>query len=253
MYDTRMIDVATVGSTMDASLGYTHTLKGDTFRDDSTVIVCPTRGMIHYQVVNAWNSLQPSKNNKRAFLFCTGHEVGRAYTDLVKYVLNHAQLSQFKYLMTLEDDNIPPADAHTRLLERISGSPYDAVSALYYSKEVGLPMAFGYPERFKEKFDLEFSARDVTDAVKNGDLMEVNGIAMGCTIYKMDLFRQIEPPWFVTVNELIETGDPNLPIAAVTRTQDLSFCERARWLGKRFAVDCSLRVGHIDVKTGKVY
>jgi hypothetical protein len=77
--------------------------------------------------------------------------------------------------------------------------------------------------------------------------MAVNGIAMGCALWRMDLFRQIPKPWFVTVADYLP--DRGL----VSFTQDLYFCEKAVRAGKRFAVDFRVRVGHMDVDTGEVY
>jgi hypothetical protein len=78
--------------------------------------------------------------------------------------------------------------------------------------------------------------------------MEVNGIAMGCALWRMELFRELAAPWFVTVNDVFpEKG------GAQCFTQDLYFCERARRAGKRFAVDFRVKVGHLDTETGVVY
>jgi hypothetical protein len=47
-------------------------LPGSTYRDNSTVIVIPTRGMIHHRVVAAWQGLIAPMNQKRAILFAAG-------------------------------------------------------------------------------------------------------------------------------------------------------------------------------------
>ncbi len=241
------------------SVGADDVLYGDTYRDCSTVMVCPTRGMIHMEVVNAWNALATPRNQKFSKLFCSGHEVGEAYNAFVRYILKHPSINKYKYLLTVEDDNVLPPQAHLRLLQSIEkDGGYDAVAALYYAKVPGgYPMAFGDPDRWEAEHD--FKPRDVREAVKTGSLMEVNGVAMGCTLYRMDLFREIAEPWFVTVNDFHvqwEQQDANVTgerLVMHGMTQDLNFCQRARLQGKRFAVDCGLRVGHLDVQTGKVY
>jgi hypothetical protein len=63
----------------------------------------------------------------------------------------------------------------------------------------------------------------------------------------MDLFRDIPPPWYVTVADVV----PGKGIQGFT--QDLYFSERAVRSGKRFAVDMRVRVGHLDINTGVVY
>ncbi len=224
------------------------TIPGSTYRDNSTVVVIPTRGMVSHRVVAAWQALMPPMNQKRAILFAAGHEVGKAYDALISQVLADPNLSKWKYLLTLEDDNLPPPDAHVRLLESIELG-FDAVSGIYFTKgELNMPMAYGDADAFRRTGQLEFRPRDVREALSRGQIMEVNGIAMGCALWRMDLLRQLEPPWFVTVSDYLpEKG------GAQAYTQDLWFCERARKAGKRFAVDFRVKVGHLDTETGVIY
>lgn len=224
------------------------TISGTTYKDCSTIIVAPTRGTINVKVVQAWQNLLPLMNQKRAFIFATGHEVGIAYNQLIENIIVNPELNKWKYILTLEDDNLPPPDALQRLIETIEESQYDAVSGIYFTKgDINMPMAYGTPERFRATGELEFIPRNVVEAVQNGHVMEVNGIAMGCALWKLDLFKEIKSPWFVTCNDIVpEKG-------AMCYTQDLYFCERARRLGKRFAVDFRVKVGHLDINTGLVY
>ena len=223
-------------------------ISGSTYKDNSTIILIPTRGTINYKVVQSWQNLIAPMNQKRAILFATGHEVGQAYNEMIKNILANPELSKWKYIMTLEDDNIQPADAHIRLLETIEWGKFDAVSGLYFTKgEYGMPMAYGDPAEYTRTGVLDFKPRDVREAIKNGNVMPVNGIAMGCSLYRMDLFREIQGPWFVTLNDVIPDKGP------ACFTQDLYFCERACKAGKRFAVDMRVKVGHLDVNTGIIY
>lgn len=221
---------------------------GSTYRDTSTIVIVPTRGMIHHRVVTAWQNLIAPMNQKRAFLFVSGDEVGKAYDRMIQHALDHEQLRSFRYVMTLEDDNLPPPDAHVRLLESIELGPFDGVSGLYWTKgDVNMPMAYGDPDEYARTGVIDFRPRDVRAALARGSVMPVNGIAMGCSLYRMDLFRQIKAPWFVTCADVIPDKGP------IGFTQDLYFCEQAVRAGKRFAVDMRVRVGHLDVNTGVVY
>jgi len=224
-------------------------IHGSSFRDCSTVIVIPTRGTIHWKVVQSWQALIAPMNQKRAIFFATGHEVGRAYNEMIQTILNDPNLSQWKYILTLEDDNIVPPDAHVRLLESIEKG-YDAVGGIYFTKgEIQMPMAYGNPEEFARTGILEFKPRNISECLASGGLMEVNGIAMGCSLYRTSLFREIPAPWFVTCADLV----PDKGIQVYT--QDLYFCERAKRATpvKRFAVDMRVRVGHLDINSGIVY
>jgi len=217
-------------------------LHGASFRDQSTIVIIPTRGTIPWQVVAAWQNLQYPMNQKRALFFAVGYEVGHAYNRMIESILKDPNLSKFKYVLTLEDDNIPTHDALIRLLETIE-TGFDAVGAIYFTKgEGGMPMAYGDPKEW-EQGEMTFAPRNVSEALQKGRVMEVCGIAMGCSLWRMELFRQIPPPWYVT---LCETD-------AGSMTQDLYFCKRAKMAGKRFAVDFRAKAGHLDVQTGVVY
>lgn len=228
-------------------------IPGSTYRDNSTVVVIPTRGRdtdpsISPKWLSSFQNMIAPMNQKRAVLFACGHEVGRAYDALVDQVLGDAQLSTWKYVLTIEDDNIVPADAHVRLLEAIEAGPFDAVSGIYFTKgDVNMPMAYGDPDHFRRTGELEFRPRDVRAAIARGHVMEVNGIAMGCALWRMSLFREIAKPWFETLADVYPDKGP------ASGTQDLVFCGKARRAGKRFAVDFRVKVGHLDVKTGVVY
>jgi hypothetical protein len=231
------------------SLGFERVelLAGSTFQDCSTVIVVPTRGMIHHRVVAAWDNLMAPMNQRRVKVYAVGDEVGRAYNQMIEHILRDPTLSKFKYILSLEDDNLPPPDAMLKLAESIELGPFDAVGGLYFTKgDFNMPMAYGDPKEYTEKGIMDFKPRNVVRALESGNVCEVNGIAMGCSLWRMDLFRDLEPPWFVTVAEYMpERG------GAVQKTQDLYFCERMRRKGKRLAVD--LRVSHLDVETNVVY
>jgi len=223
-------------------------IHGSTYKDCSTVIVIPTRGQVDTRVVQTWQSLLAPMNQKRAIIFARGHEVGIAYDTMIKNILANPDLAKWKYILTLEDDNLVPADAHIRLLESIEAGPFDAVGGLYFTKgDINMPMAYGDPAEFAATGVLDFRPRDIVKAIQGGNVVEVNGIAMGCSLYRMDLFREFEPPWFVTVSDVIPDKGPQ------AFTQDLYFCERARRKGKRFATDCRVKVGHLDINTQLVY
>jgi len=225
-----------------------HHIPGSTYKDASTVVVIPTRGMIHHSVVSRINGLISPMNQKRAILFASGHEVGQAYNAMIDMILKHPELSKWKYILTLEDDNLPPPDAHIRLLESIEWGNYDAVSALYFTKgDVNMPMAYGDPAEYGRTGVLDFRPRDVREALAAGQVMGVNGIACGCALWRMSLFRDLPPPWYVTVNDVV----PGKGVQGFT--QDLFFCQRAVQAGKRLAVDMRVRVGHLSIDSGVVF
>jgi hypothetical protein len=223
-------------------------IAGSTYQDQSVIVIVPAiKPMFHARVVQSWESMIFPMNQKRAKLFCIGDEVGRAYDHMIKQILADPGLSQFRYVLTLEHDNIIPADAFVRLAETIEWGKYDAVGGIYFTKgDIPMPMAYGDPAEYKRTGVLDFKPRDIRAALAGGNVMEVNGLAMGCTLFRLDLFRQSEPPWFVTVSDLVD-GKPT------GFTQDLYACRRWLAMNKRFAVDMRVRVGHLDIATETVY
>lgn len=226
-------------------------MHGASFHKARTVILIPTRGMIHHRTVSHIQGLLAPPNQARAVMFCVGDEVGVAYNRMIENILKDPELSTWEYVMTIEDDNLVPADAHVRMLESIEDTKVDAVSGVYFTKgDFNMPMAYGNPREYLQTGKLDFRPfppEVIREAIQQGHTMPVNGIAMGCALWRMDLFRQISAPWFVTVCDVIDGVRP------AVYTQDLSFCEKAVRAGKRFAVDFRVKVGHMDVRTGEVF
>lgn len=214
-------------------------IRGGTYRDLSTVIVVPTRGLIPARVVQAWMGLMLPMNQRVIRLFIENMEVGDAYNAAVETILAHPELSKWKYMLTLEEDNLPPPDGLLRLYEAIHRSRYAAVGGLYWTKgEGGQPMIYGDPAGV-----LNFVPQvPVPDTVQ-----EANGLGMGFTLFKLDTFRKLDGPWFKTQ----QVWDPGQ--GGSQYTQDLYFFERARRAGMRVACDTKIRVGHLDVNTGIVW
>jgi hypothetical protein len=214
------------------------------YQDSSMVVIVPSREpYLHTTFVQALQSLAWPMNQRRAMFFVSGGEVGKAYDETLKSLLAHPELGAWKYLLTLEDDTLPPGDAVLRLIEAIEQGPYDGVGGMYFTKgEVNMPMCYGDPAEFTRTGVLDFRPRDVARALRDGMLIECNGIAMGCSLYRLQSFRDVPGPWFVTMQE-----------GAGGATQDLFWCAKARRAGKRFAVDCRVRCAHADWKSGVLY
>lgn len=223
-------------------------LHGSTYKDASTVVIMPTRDpLVHHQVWTRFMTMMAPMNQKRHMMICCGDEDGIAYNRMIADLLTHPDISKWKYVMTVESDNLVPADAHIRLVESIERYGFDGVSGIYFTKgEINMPMAYGNAERFRQGGELEFQPLDIAQMLNRGDVVEVNGIAMGCSLYRMDLFREIPAPWFVTMADVTPAG----PMAF---TQDLWFCKQAKSKGKRFGVDMRVKVGHLDLASGEVY
>lgn len=214
--------------------------KGRIYQDLSTVIVCPTRGMITAKVVQNWMGLiRPMNQKVIGPMFIVGMEVGDAYVAAIEMILSNPELSKWRYILTIEEDNMPPPDGLLKLYENID--KYSAVGGLYWTKgEGGQPMIYGEGK----DGDLHFRPQ-----MPIKDIQECDGLGMGFTLFKLDIFKdpQIEKPWFKTCND----WDPQK--GARVYTQDLYFFEKIRKLGYKVACDTRVKVGHYDIEMDVVW
>lgn len=215
--------------------------KGKTYEDLSTIIICPTRGMIADRVVQAWTSLiRPMNQKVLGPIFIRGYEVGQAYNMGVNMVLSNPELSKWKYILTIEEDNIPPPDALMKLYEGME--KFDVVGALYWTKgEGGQPMIYGDPVVTPLNF---IPQKPIADT-----LQPANGLGMGFNLFKIAMFKdpKIPQPWFETKNEFVPGAGTKI------YTQDLYFYENAGKAGYKFACDTRVKVGHFDVVNDVVW
>lgn len=214
--------------------------KAKSYKDLSTIIICPTRGQIPAKVVQSWMGLMRPMNQKvLGPLFAIGMEVGAAYNSMIENILANPELSKWKYLLTIEEDNMPPADGLLKLYE--SMDKYDVVQGLYWTKgEGGQPMIYGDPNIIPKNF--------IPQKPRKDEVMHCNGLGMGFNLFKMDIFRNpdIPKPWFRTVQEVVNGG-------ARAYTQDLYFFENAAKCGYKFACDCRVKVGHYDFANDMIW
>ena len=205
--------------------------KSTAWKQSRIAIIVPSGRMFPSRVALAlWNLAMPA-NNRIARLMPVGMEVGDAYSHAIDQVVKHPMLSDWEFVLTLEHDNVPPADGVLSLVKRMHDNPdFSAISGLYWVKgEGGSPQIWGDPK------DPEVNFRP--QIPKPGELIECCGIGMGFALWRTSMFKdeRIERPLFQTV----QTNTAGM-------TQDLSFWAKARKLGYRCAVDCNVKVGHYD-------
>lgn len=199
------------------------------------IVILPVDKMMSAKVaLSHWNLIFPP-NNAVVRMLAIGAEVGAAYSEAIESILNHPDLSQWEYILTIESDNMPPQDGVLKLLKDMDAHPeFSCIGGLYFCKgEMGCAHIWGDP----------------TDPVLNfrplppdpsGGLVECCGSSMGFHLWRMEMFKdkRLRRPFFKTLR-----GDEGTGIG----TQDLYFWGDARKYGYRTAVDCSIKVGHYDV------
>ena len=206
-------------------------IRGDSYKDLSTICIIPTRGVIPVRVVQSWLGLASPMNQKFTRIFIEKMEVGDAYNAGIETILAHPDLSKWKYVLTLEEDNCPPPDGLLKIYEGMKH--FDAVGGLYWVKgENGQPMIYGDPGKMPKDFVPQLPIPD--------RIQECNGLGMGFTLFKLDMFKKMPKPWFKTLQDYT----PGQGMRACT--QDLYFFQEAAKHGYRFASDNRIRVGHWD-------
>lgn len=217
--------------------------KSKSYQDLSTVIISPIVGDLHPIVVQSWMGLiKPMNQQVAGPIFMQGFEVGEAYNNAIKMILEHPVLSNFKYIMTLEHDNIPPPDALMKLYESIG--EYDVVGGLYWTKgEEGQPMIYGNPFELPKTY--------VPQRVIPETVQPANGLGMGCNLFKTECFKkmgqQYYGKWFKTLNEY----DPMTGVKCAT--QDLYWYGEGAKFGFKYACDNRIKVGHLDKSTNIIW
>lgn len=195
------------------------------------ILLIPAGGSVPTKAVASWLNLYAPPNNKFFRIFAVGMEVGQAFSQAIENILAHPELSKFKYIITLEHDNIPPPDGIVKLLQQMENHPeFAGIGGLYWTKGVG-----GVAQIWGDPRDPENNARP-QPPVANA-LVECCGTGMGFNAFRLDMFKdeKLRKPWFVTQTE------------GGVSTQDLYFWSDARAKGYRCAVDCSILVGHYDL------
>jgi hypothetical protein len=147
--------------------------KDGAYRDMSTILIIPCIGNVPVKVVSSWWNMYFPPNQRVIKMYPTGMEVGAAYSECIEMILNHPDLSQYKYIMTLETDNVPQPDAACRLLAQMEDHPeYACIGGLYYTKGEG-----GVPQIWGDIMDPVLNFRPVPP--RAGELVECNGTGMG--------------------------------------------------------------------------
>jgi hypothetical protein len=213
--------------------------KAKSYRDLSTIIISPIVGDLSPLVVQSWMGLiRPMNQRVYGPIFAQGFEVGVAYNEMIKHIIENPAFNDFKYLCTIEHDNIPSPDGLMKLYESIDD--YDVVGGLYWTKgEEGQPMIYGNPKELPKNF---IPQKPIPESVQ-----PANGLGMGFNLYKLKMFRDMPYPWFKTLQEY----NPNTGTRVYT--QDLYFYEQAAIKGYKFACDTRVKVGHLDKSTGIIW
>jgi hypothetical protein len=210
--------------------------QGGTWKKQRMIVILPAADLVPAKCVLSWWNLAFPPNNGCAKIMALGDEVGIAYSKAIEAVLAEPNLSTWEYILTIEHDNAPPSNGVVKLAEEMERHPeFACLSGLYFTKGEG-----GCAQIWGDIKDPVLNYRPQAPDVKGG-LVECYGTGMGFALWRLKMFKdeRISRPWFKTLNGIDNKG---------VGTQDLVFWSEARKYGYRCAVDCSVKVGHYDLK-----
>lgn len=208
-------------------------MEGGSWKKQRVVAIVPSAAQISAKVaLSMWSLIFPP-NQAAHRMLALGMEVGDAYSTAINEVLSHPDLSQWEFILTLESDNIPPADGLVKLIAQMEQHPeFACIGGLYWTKgEGGVPQIWGDPR------DPQLNFRPQVPVA--GQLVECCGTGMGFNLWRMSMFKdaRLRRPWFKTIAGAEGVG-----------TQDLYAWGDFRKYGYRCAIDCSVLVGHYDLE-----
>jgi hypothetical protein len=203
------------------------------YKDLRTIIIIPALQKVDTKAVASWWSMITPPNQGVVRLFAQNMEVGEAYTRTIESVLAHPDLKDWPYILTMEADNVVPPDGLLKLLAEMEAHPeYACIGGLYFTKGFGgQPQIWGNPSEHPINFKPQRPD-------PNGGLVPCTGTGMGFNLWRTKMFKdeRLRKPWFRTVANSKEG----------VGTQDLHFWSDAFKHGYKAAIDCSVKVGHVD-------
>lgn len=209
-------------------------VSGGTWKKQRVIMLIPAGSLIPTKVYLSHCGLIFPPNQSVHRMAAIGLEVGEAFSQAINAIINHPELGQWEYILTIEHDNCPPPDGLLNLLRSMEERPdLAAISGLYWTKGVenAVPQIWGDPN------DPVINYRPQPPVP--GKIVECCGIGMGFALWRLSIFKddRLRKPWFKT-----EAGTNG------SSTQDLYFWTDARKYGYRCGVDCSVLVGHYDLE-----
>lgn len=197
------------------------------FNSNYLLVAIPSRGMVSCEFVSSLLAQGDPLNMSISYRFEVGGEVGESRNRLVEHALRIGA----EYILFIDDDVILPTNCFNKLVYWAKKG-HDVVSGVYYSKQIP-----PQPLIFKGRGNGYLSDWKVGDTIEDAD-----GIGMGITLIKTDVFKRISKPWYKSVVNQKEKGGKGL----VSVDESLYFCDKLKLSGVKILVDTSIQGIHFD-------
>lgn len=149
------------------------------------------------------------------------NELARAARDHI----NEYTGEKFTHILWLDSDHAFNQDLCCVLASHFTNPDIDAVSALYYSRNIEKPLPIAYVKDLSDDPHKHFPLVWPPDT-----LCEVDAVGFGALLMKRDVFDRVPEPWF-TLD--YRSGE------------DIAFCVQAKKYGVRFFLDGRYTLGHM--------
>jgi hypothetical protein len=157
-------------------------------------------------------------------------EQGAPYDVMRNRACEKALLLGHQWIMFLDDDVVPPADAFARLVAHGA----DVISGLYYRRNPPIcPVAMIFQDG---------TPTWVTSWNPPGATVEVDLVGAGCLLIHRRVLERTPRPWFEW-----ETDKPEHAGKIGTMSEDFAFCVHAKKAGFRIYLDTSVHCEHIGL------
>ena len=214
------------------------TLKDEQPKNVIAICTPSANGLFSKNATLAHGGIGMPLNTSIVRLIVEGKPVDVARNELVELAKQH----NARYLLFLDDDTLPPVHTVLRLLgllqkNKKTGEQAMVASGIYYTKSIP-PM----PVILKKDIPAGFEDWEW------GDVFDVDYIGMGCCLINMQIFNELEKPYFKFYK-----GSPNPDEYQGTIGEDVWFCDKVAELGYKIWVDSYVQCEHEDFASRMSY
>lgn len=107
-------------------------IQGASWKKQRMVMLIPAGEMIPTKVYLSHCGIIFPPNQAVHRMAAIGMEVGEAFSNAIEQIVTHPEIGQWEYILTIEHDNIPPADGVLKLLKKMEAHPeFSCIGGLY--------------------------------------------------------------------------------------------------------------------------